>query len=601
MIDYAAQTVNEVRYGYDKNGNVIAETYISNGVTTYILLHPETKIDALNRSTETDELVYLGDPTAGAPQVTYTTTTTYDDAHNRIITVDPRGNDPNDHVSGKTISQKDGLDRTRSVTADVGGLNLVTEYTYDADGNVATVKDPQGGDTDVHYTYDGLNREIRIDYIGTPSDTGPVSEVFFYDGNNNVVAHRDRRGTLFTTAYDNINRVTAQTVTEWISHAGQTLTLTSNIYDDLHNRVTQYDANHNQTIDQFDALGRLILLTDALGYTVQSSYDGMNKISEIDKNGNLTKYTYDDINRLRLTEEFGSTRGSTPISTMSVDFDDSRNQVVHTDRRQIKTVQQFDSLTRLLSTSREHPALAAEYQSSEVVLDRHEYDADGHEILSTDALGNQTKYVYDGAGRRTDVIEGFGSAVAGDTHYTYDNVGNVLTVKDARNSGAAFDLRYTYDARYRKVTSTDGAGDTTVYTYDADNDLTSMTAPRGVQAGHSPDPQFTTTYRYDEFGSLLSVDETALGGGITRYVYDADRNVIAQQDPNGNLVTYTYDKLNRVTDTYQHLAPGRIGAGTSRDGSFGGDTSTALHSHIGYDGKTAIRCWESIPKDSART
>ncbi len=104
------------------------------------------------------------------------------------------------------------------------------------------------------------------------------------------------------------------------------------------------------------------------------------------------------------------------------------------------------------------------------------------------------------------------------------------------------------------ITETDGDGDTTYYTYDGDDDVTSVTDPRGN----------TTYYTYDELGFVLSVNETALGGGVTYYVYDANRNKIAQQDPNGNLVTYKYDKLNRLTDTYQFLTPGFLTATTTR-------------------------------------
>jgi RHS repeat-associated protein len=38
-----------------------------------------------------------------------------------------------------------------------------------------------------------------------------------------------------------------------------------------------------------------------------------------------------------------------------------------------------------------------------------------------------------------------------------------------------------------------------------------------------------------------------------------------------------------MTDMYQHLELGSIGFGTNRDSSFGGDQSTALHWHYGYD------------------
>ena len=98
---------NKVLYQYDANGNVIKETHTSPespggaDVVTYVVAYPENKIDGLNRPTEMDQTVFLGDPMAGTTaQVTYVTTTIYDDPHNRIVTINPRGNDPTDHVSG---------------------------------------------------------------------------------------------------------------------------------------------------------------------------------------------------------------------------------------------------------------------------------------------------------------------------------------------------------------------------------------------------------------------------------------------------------------------------------------------------------------------
>lgn len=583
---------NQLTYKYDKNGNIIQETHTTNGVDTYIVAYPEDQFDALNRPGQMDQYVVLGDPTvlgpaslaAGGPgHVKYVTTYTYDvGGRNTMVTISPRGHDSGDHVSGATETVSDGLDRLQSQTVDVGGLDLLTRYTYDANGNVATVQDPQSGDIDLRNTYDGLNRTIRIDYAAAPGDTGPVYETFTFDGNNNTVSHRDRRGIVFATVFDNADRALAESVIESLTHGGQTLTVAAYAYNDLLNTVTVTDARNNSTVTEMDALGRVTLLTDALGQTVRSFYDGVNMVTEIDKQLNLTRYSYDDINRLTLTEEFGTAGAGAPLTTVQTEYRDDRNLLVQTDRRGTQTIQQNDSLGRSIQLSRKHTDLAAAYGADEVVVARHQYDGDGNETLQFDSLGQQSLFVYDGAGRKTDVTDGFGSPVAGTTHYTYDNVGSVLTLKDARVSGAAFDVSYLYDTRYRRISATNGMGETTAYGYDANDNPVSMTVPRGVAA--AIDPAHTTTYRYDEMDMLLSVDATGLGGGITRYVYDASRNRIAQQDPNGNLVTFQYDALNRLSDTYQSVAPGNIVAGTTRDGGFGGDSLTALHTHSGYDG-----------------
>ena len=281
-------------------------------------------------------------------------------------------------------------------------------------------------------------------------------------------------------------------------------------------------------------------------------------------------------------------------------YNDANNQVIEEGPRYvagapIDVTLQNDSLGRVVSQSVGNASLAGEYGTSAVTVEQSQYDGDGNLVLNTDADLNETKYVYDGANRQIQVIQGYGSSVQATTTYTYDKVGDTVSVKDARSHAApsltfpedpnnpapaTFDIYYTYDALHRKVTETDGAGDTTSYTYDGDDDVTSMTNPRGNK----------TTYTYDELGALLSVDETAEGGGTTYYVYDANRNKIAQQDPNGNFVTYKYDKLNRLTDSYQFLTPGLLIAATTRSSLSGiaiypsnPPATLAVHWHYGYD------------------
>src|SRR5207244_12810084 len=97
-----------------------------------------------------------------------------------------------DAIPSQTVEQRDGLDRLKKRIVDASGpLQLTTEYTYDGNGNTATVKDAEGGDIDATYAYDGLNRKIKAEYpLG-------LSETFVYDADNNLVTHVDKRGTEF--------------------------------------------------------------------------------------------------------------------------------------------------------------------------------------------------------------------------------------------------------------------------------------------------------------------------------------------------------------------------------------------------------------------
>ena len=569
---------NSVEYTYDLSGNVVKEQHRSGSQLTYEVTYDDgVQIqDGLGRPTIVQQKVFLGDPTVlTTPEVVYTTTVEYHDDQNRTVITDPR--------LIKIEERLDGLDRIHRFTQDLEGLNLATQYSYDGNSNVLTVMDAQGGDIDVRYTYDGLNRMILAEY--------PLGffERYVYDGNGNVLEHTDRRGTVpqaecviykcvdFQTEYDELNRPIEKMVRENISRGGLWLTTMTYSYDDANRKVTTTDANGNPTIHQYDELGRVKTITDALGEMDHFTYDGVNMRTSIDRLGRRTEYDYDAINRLVHVREYDD--AGTFQTEMITTYEDAAQTITGTDRRGIKTITQNDSVGRQVRLTRMHPDLEAFYGTAEVVLQETEYDGNNNVTLVRDAQGNQTKYDYDGDNRPIEIIAGFGSPVHASTRSTYDDVGNLLTVKDARETGATADMTYTYDALYRQITATNGEGETTRYTYDGNNNLLSMTEPKGAA-----NTAYTTSYTYDEFNKLLSVDETRGGvGGVTRYLYDANRNRVAQQDANGNLVTYEYDALNRVIDIFQHFVPGQITDITQRGTSPGGNVATALHTHFAYD------------------
>ena len=503
---------NAIDYEYDRSNNIVRETHTSTGQTTYEVFYDNgNKIeDGLNRPQSKTEIVYLGDPTSLTP-IEYVTAFEYDDDENLTTAINPRGTVPNPEVSGRSVQQRDGLDRLVLTIVDegAGGLNLTTEQRYDGNGNLILIIDPKPApiantgptsstshfeDFDVKYEYDGLNRQICAGYIDTPSDqlvnrvTGQcggegqgvgVVEKFRYDGNDNLVQHVDKRGFTFLSSYDNLNRKLSDSVIETATNNSRELTLMEYQYDDPANSngqydVTEIDANGNITQKTYDALGRVTIINDPdpVG-TVRFEYDGVNKRTETDKKDYFTEYSYDAINRLVDVSEY-ELEGGPLHTTLSTVYDDEHQRVTNVDRRGIETIQQNDSRGRLIQLSRSHPSLSQLYSVDTVVLEEYEYDGNNNKTLFRDARaiasgntqGNRISYTYDGADRMTSMTEGFGSPVAATTTYTYDNVNNLLTVKDGRSHGVTnsndcphgnnFDFCYTYDARYRKVSETNG-------------------------------------------------------------------------------------------------------------------------------------------------
>lgn len=536
-------------YDYDAAGNIIKETRRSAGAVTLTVSYDP--YDWLNRPTAMHN--EFRDPLTSEP-VRLTTSFSYNDRQHTTEIIGPRG----------TITQEryNGNDQLVERIMDPAGLNLVVKQRFDGNGNLVAVSDPEGNDIDVEYIYDGLNRNIKVKYpLGAEEKT-------YYNVNGNIEKRVDKRGIVTRYEYDLLNRKTKELLVESISNNGAVLLLSETGYDDAANTVTVYDANRNAIVNAYDELHRETTVRDAFGGLVETVWDGVNKVWLIDSrdSGRIfrTGYVYDRINRIKEVQEFDSSR-SVPASRMTTEYSDDLGQRIDTDRRGITTITQLDSMGRVRKVSKRHDALAAEYGNGlvEVVLEEDLYDEDGNKVLAIDAEGNKTKFAYDRAGRLSEKVEDFGSPVEVVTAYAYDKAGNLLTVKDGRAHGGAFDQRFTYDARYRKKTVENASGDIKRYDgYDQNDNLTREIDPLGG----------VTVYSYDELSALLSVDETGRGGGVTSYAYDANRNEAALQDAVGNLVSYEYDALDRLTDIYQHIVPT-------------GNSSTAMHSQFGYDGR----------------
>ncbi len=535
-------------FTYDAVGNRVGAVNSSNGLTI-ALTH-----DAINRPLTVTTT--FTDPVTGQP-VTIPTSRTYDDAAHTIQITDGRGS--------VLLERYNGHDAVIESTVDPAGLALRTTHRYDGNGSLTDTVDPLNGDVDMLKAFDALGRVI--------STTQPLrgTSKTFYDGNNNVARTVDARGVAHRFVYDALDRKVEQILEESISRGGADLTLSRTEYVDGANLTRTFDAAGGRTEIQNDALHREVLITDPADHATVREWDGIERRAETDRRGFRTEYDYDAIGRLTARRDLG---GPVASSVTSV-YNSATGTRTDTDRRGIQTLTTVDPIGRLRRVARRHPSLAAEYGADTISIDEQAYDGAGLVTDHRDARGAVRHNVYDPAGRLASTTVGFGTADASTTVFTSDAAGNVLTVKDARNHGGAFDIRYTYDAANRRVTETNGAGNTTVFDFDAADQVIRITQPLGAQ--------FVTNYAYDELGELLSIDETRGGtGGITRNVYDERRHKIAVRDAAGRLTTYRYDLLGRLTDEFRH--PAAAALPTGRDGDLGpGAVNDARHTHYEYN------------------
>jgi RHS repeat-associated protein len=120
------------------------------------------------------------------------------------------------------------------------------------------------------------------------------------------------------------------------------------------------------------------------------------------------------------------------------------------------------------------------------------------------------------------------------TGFTYDANGNTDGVADALGRGT----NNAYDPLNRltkTIQDIGGIGATTQFQYDAQDNLTRVTDPKGLN----------TDYAYNGLGDLLQL--TSPDTGTTAYAYDSAGNRASQTDARAKVQAYTYDALNRLT------------------------------------------------------
>mgnify|MGYP001613144782 CR=1 FL=1 len=186
-------------------------------------------------------------------------------------------------------------------------------------------------------------------------------------------------------------------------------------------------------------------------------------------------------------------------------------------------------------------------------------------------LNEQTKYIYDTAGRQTEVHAAFETPLETvtyseydkasrliysrplvnnntyATHYQYNKRGQQIKVYDAEGLAAIpqYYTEYQYDlgGRLLKVINAKAGNNYTRYGYDKDGNRTDVWYVRNGG-------EVNTHYTYYKNHLLHTTDYPGFGGvrNVTANVYDANGNLTSKTDAKNQTINYTtYDKNNRLT------------------------------------------------------
>lgn len=414
-----------------------------------------------------------------------------------------------------------GLPETRTMTAD--GQTRTWRYTYNDRGQVLTEDGPRTDVDDItRYTYDAQgNRATMTD------PNGLVTRYTEYDASGKLLTMMDPNGTSTLYGYDDRDRLRTVTTLPAGSATGET---TVYLYDGAGN-LTRMQMPDGATLDYgYDDAGRLTGIRDGLGnrvaYTLNAAGDTV-KEESFDPGNHLAQAAtigFDQLGRLR------ELKGADPNDVLQFDYDPEGNETtMRAPLRQNPYSSHYDALNRLKSS--------VDPLNGQV---GYRYDAQDNLRQVTDPRGIATGYAYNGFNELLTVD----SADSGTTRNTYDTNGNVVSRIDARNVASS----YAYDAGNR-LTGIVYPDETLEFRYD---EVSAGTGAKG-RLSSMRDGAGVTRYVYDAHGRLvgqqqqLGADNNAAGRTAVGMAYIGDR-LSAINLPSGAGIAYRYGSDGRVVE-----------------------------------------------------
>ena len=557
---------NQIRYEYDVTGDLVSVTDREDAVTRFAY-HDEQAhylseiVDPLGRSGirneygEDGRLKQVLDANGESVSLDYdvdnsiatvtdvfghSSTYIYDERGNTVLEVDRLGT----RIEQEFDENNNILSQTTEIQLASGGTQVTNKrFTYDSNNNIISETDSLGHTK--LFTYNDQSLVLSItDELGHKLNNS-------YDSRGNLTSARDQLGNEYEFQYDLIGNLTqlsevetresrfsygslglSLTVTDGLGnqthaildHNGKTLSerrsvtladgrivdvITSSLYDNEGRQLSTTNAE-NETIQfQYDSNGQLVSRIDALNRETKFRYNLTGQLVETifpdltiddDSDNDRIISVYDRGGRLR-----ASINEASHITYFNYDALDNLTETIRPDGVDtlsdlITVLSPSDTVASIDWTQVIFPDLIPDYLDDNArVLNI--YDSDGLLSATIDERGNRTEYRYDERRLLQEVIAPSLTSELDVTHST----------------------QFQYDAAGRLVKETNALGQSTEYI------LNAIGQPIEVRLADGK----TISNLYDGFGRL-----------------------VGEIDQAGNLTSYEYDLLNRLTAVVKYLEQG---------------------------------------------
>jgi len=485
---------------YSANGLCTSKTDAS-GTTVYYEYDDENNIISISYS----ESYYDSQAHKALRQITYEYN--YDGLHNLTSMKDPMN-----HLSYYQYNDTDNpYSITRTIVPQTDTANMITDYTYDSDtGNLLSISDP-------------LSRYTTYSYA--------TDKPFL------LQSKTDEYGTNTTYQYNSDNRLIS-------SSTG------INNETDIITQITSYDA-----------LGRPLIVLDAMGHQIEYQYDEKGNIvtekiygdnnetqntyyeyypngtlfRKINNTGIYTTFYYDDLNRISRITVNETGNEITHETLYSYAYETIDDEMLY----KVTVTEKEGIAESVISVSYYNHSRELTHQIKDGITSDVSYNQRGN-VLSIEQ-SNGIKAIY-----------------------SYDENANLLAVIVIGTDGSRIITSNTYDYAGNVLSTTDGMGNVTTYTYDLLNRLTSVTEPNNIVTTYSysdtavNDQIINTcveanglvnrTY-LDRLGRTIKESQTGSDNSYLQhlYSYDLNSNLINHTYNDGTIISYNYDMYGNLT------------------------------------------------------
>ncbi len=489
---------NYIAYAYDNQGNRI-------GMSKHDSSNNRTSWKTWNYQHPDIPGKLWQEITADRPPTVYK----YDNEGNVESIRDPNGN--------TTYYIYDALNRL--IELEQSG-QVISEYTYDVHGNLNSITDAE--DHTTMYNYDDMGRVVST----SSPDTGTVAYV--YDEGGNLIQKTDAKGIIVKYAYDTLNRLTAMS----FPNPAENISYKYDIGPYAMGRRTGMTDPSGSTTFEYDARGRLagkISTINNHDFVVGTTISPGNRVSSVTyPSGRSIDITRDSLGRMQGASTTFNEVTLTLLSNMTY--------------RPFGGPSGMNTGSGGIVSNQSGECDCVEIANPGTDKERtYTYDYNGNltSIRGTNTPWYDQDFLYDEQNRLISTTGRYGTI-----NYSYDKVGN----RSARYMNGQAET-YSYLPGTNKLDVVSGS-DTIAYSYDANGNTTTIGTRAllynqnnrliEVQEGAAT----IASYTYNGLGQRVIKQA---GGVTTFYHYELNGNLIAESDDQGNMTAeYLYVGKIRV-------------------------------------------------------